>query len=215
MSLTSSSSAVPARASDQMADPRLIASLDLMRRMPPSRMETFLEGASSTLSTSRMMRYCYSSAPILHTQHAPTNTCDLRSWLTLHRAFGGRAGRPRPGPGGRSAEHRGPAAASLQGHAEEHLPALRLQSRPGLIPVSIPTRTVSISSRGRRARSPTSRPATPPARPPPPPPPSPLQSLAPPPQLRQPCVFSSGHLGLGLTTLLLTTASSRRQICER
>ena len=30
---------------DEMADPRLLASLDLMRRMPPSRMETSLEGA--------------------------------------------------------------------------------------------------------------------------------------------------------------------------
>ena len=72
------------------ADPRLLAALDLMRRMPPSRMESSLEGAQqpdhstlarATLARARFVRVCR-SPPLAATRPCGAELVDLVPDLT-------------------------------------------------------------------------------------------------------------------------------------
>lgn len=67
------------RAGEAMADPKLLASLDLMRRMPPSRMESSLEGAPESNS---LLLTCHPGSAFLTT----ACVCLSLSLLVFRRA---------------------------------------------------------------------------------------------------------------------------------
>ena len=116
------------------ADPRLLAALDLMRRMPPSRMESSLEGAPLHLAppAAHMSRAAH-----MPRARAPHSCVAPPLVTSCHPAMLHRAGRPRAGPDRRPAEHGRPAPAAGQGCKGECLLALRLQPRWRLVQVSL------------------------------------------------------------------------------
>ena len=118
---------------DIMGDERLLASLDLMRRMPPSRMENSLEGAcdrccvkaAAPISSEKSPAFAQilHSASVLCALFSLTSlrvrcSCVWLSWTPRRaRRSGARSHR-------RASQHSRPAIAGCQGRAKEHLPAV-------------------------------------------------------------------------------------------